>query len=391
MNKTFHFFRTPQIYFGTGKFNLLPSLIQQYKGSVLIITGGTSFIASPNWAILLNELKVLSITNYHEIIKTEPSPNIIDRICDKYRSKNIRVVVAIGGGSVLDAGKAISAMLLVHDSIKNYIESIGNPQKHDGRKIPFIAVPTTSGTGSEASKNAVISEIGDDGFKKSIRHDQFTPDIALIDPELSLSCPKDYTISCGMDAFTQLLESYLSPIASDMIVSLCLGAFRNINHYFIRVTENGNDIEARSGMAYAALISGIGLANAGLGIIHGFSTPIGAYFDIPHGVVCATLMAASNKITLEKLRNEEPLNIALKKYVEIGKIFSNEVGYSDDYYCDEFITLLYAWTEKLSIPKLSAYGITENDLDKIINATENKNNPIRLNKEEMRKILLERL
>ena len=148
------------------------------------------------------------------VVNSEPSPELVDETVQKYSAEKIDVVVSIGGGSVIDAGKAISAMLNTSGSVREYLEVVGN-KEHPGTKVPFIAVPTTSGTGSEATKNAVISKLGKDGFKRSLRHDNLVPDVALIDPELTLNCPPDITAAAGMDCFTQLAEAYLSGKSND--------------------------------------------------------------------------------------------------------------------------------------------------------------------------------
>ena len=180
-------------------------------------------------------------------------------------------------------------MLPLSDGIINYLEGVElNPP---GSTVSFIAVPTTAGTGSEATKNAVISSIGESGFKKSLRHDNFIPDIAVIDPQLMLSCPETLTAACGLDAIAQLLESYVSSKSNPITDALAFDALtKAIPAFEVAVKDGHKNLEARASMAYGALISGITLANAGLGIVHGFASPIGGFFDIPHGVVCGTLL-----------------------------------------------------------------------------------------------------
>jgi alcohol dehydrogenase class IV len=390
MSISFQLARIPQILFGPGKIHLLGKELLKFGKNVLIVTGKGSFSKSTQAIELFDSLSKSGIISKFISVENEPSVTIIDSICKKYYSEKIDVVVGIGGGSVLDAAKALSAMLKMTGSIKDFLEGVGT-KIHSGEKIPYIAVPTTSGTGSETTSNTVISEIGVDGFKKSLRHPNFVPDVAIVDPELTLSCSPSLTGATGLDAFTQLLESYLSTKASSMTD---LYAFEGIKHSkagLKRAYDDGNDLEARSSLAYASMLSGITLTNAGLGTVHGFASSIGAYFHIPHGVVCGTLMAVCNEFTINKLRKEDSSNIALFKYAEVGKLFSKMKRKSNNFYIDFLIETLKALTDFLSIPKLGSYGIIESDFAKIIASTDNKNNPIALSDNELEEILNLRL
>ena len=383
----FVFAKLPKILFGAGKLTELEKVIGQFGLNILFMTGGRSFVNSKHYAEYIAPI-LKSHSVYLESIPGEPSPNQIDAITETYFSKQIDGVVAIGGGSVMDAGKAVSAMLAVNGKIKDYLEGVGHLET-DGKKVPFIAIPTTSGTGSETTKNAVISQIGKDGFKKSLRHDNYVPDIAIVDPELIISCPPDVTAASGMDAFTQLLEAFLSPSCDEMTSSLISSGLHAIKRSLVNAYQDGKNLEARTDMAYAAMISGIALANAGLGTIHGFASPIGAYFDIPHGVVCGTLMAANNKYTLAGLRSTNNQQ-AIEKYQTVSDIFIG-ADVPVDKKVDLFIEQLYTMTKQLQIPKLGEFGIKHDDFEKIIAASGNKNNPVAHDKETMAAILKERL
>ncbi|MFB6318255.1 iron-containing alcohol dehydrogenase [Saccharicrinis sp. FJH54] len=387
MIDSFVFAKLPKILFGPGKLAELEKVTAPFGSHILFITGGNSFKKSMQFAEYIEPV-LIQHRGYLESISGEPSPAMIDAITEAYADKDINVVVAIGGGSVMDAGKAISAMLAVSGNITDYLEGVGH-LKPNGKKIPFVAVPTTSGTGSETTKNAVISQIGKDGFKKSLRHDNYVPDVAIIDPELILSCPPYVTAASGMDAFTQLLEAYLSPTCDEMTSSLVISGLKAIKRSLIAAFTNGENLKARADMAYAAMISGIALANAGLGTIHGFASPIGAYFDIPHGVVCGTLMAANNKYTVQKLR-ESGGSEAFLKYKTVADIFI-DADVPADKKIDLFIEQLYAITEQLRIPSLGEFGITTNDIEKIVAGSGNKNNPVKFDAETMAAILRERL
>lgn len=389
----FSFTHTPDIVFGTGKIKSLPEMLSQYGADVLLVTGARSFMESEHWDQLLLQLEASKVSWRHFIIFKEPSPEIIDRCILSISDPVPSVVVAIGGGSVLDAGKAISAMYKQEGSVTDFLEGVGT-KRPTGKKVPFIAVPTTSGTGSEATKNAVITRIGPEGFKKSLRHDHFVPDLALVDPDLTLSCSPEQTARSGMDAFTQLLESYLSLKATPLTDALAIDALRILRDSLPEAVLHGSEsLDFRSGMSYAALVSGITLANAGLGVVHGFASSIGGFFDIPHGLVCGTLVGAANKITLRKLLKTHNNPLALDKYARVGKIFvgKGKSGKSDVFYAEALINLIDAWTSRFGLQKLSAYGVGSNDLQKIAESTSNKNNPVSLTLEEMEEILENRL
>ena len=390
MVKTFQFAQTPKIIFGNGKLAELPWLANNYGNDVLLVTGAGSFVHSIHGEFLFRTFEMTGI-HYHQLaVMREPSPELIDQTVIRFRDVNIRLVIAIGGGSAIDAGKAISAMLGRKESVKEFLEGVG-AKDHPGTKVPFIAIPTTSGTGSEATKNAVISEVGPLGFKRSLRHDNFVPDIAIVDPELTLYCPPDITANSGMDCFTQLLESYLSNKATPITDALAFDAIGKLKNSLPRAWRMGQDIEARSGMSYASLISGICLANAGLGAVHGFASSIGGLFVVPHGVVCGTLMASANAVTVKRLKEHNSSHPALLKYAELGKLFSGEEQKSQFYYIDRFVEILAEWTEMMNISRLGKYGIKHSDIDKVVAVTNIKNNPIKLSKEDLVEILEGRL
>jgi alcohol dehydrogenase class IV len=386
----FIFQRSPKIIFGIGKIAKIGTLAATFGKNILLIRGRSLLHNSSYWSLIVESLKENRIEWSDVEIYGEPSPEMIDNTVDLHSSPIPDCVIAIGGGSVIDAGKAIAAMLPGKGNVAEFLEVVGT-RKPDGRKIPLIAVPTTAGTGSEATANAVISRIGENGFKRSLRHENYIPDIALVDPTLALSCPATVTAACGMDALTQLLEAYVSIKASLFTDALCESALPLAGMYLVNAVHHGTtDIDARSGMAYASLVSGVALANAGLGVVHGLASLIGALFPVPHGVVCGTLLAGSVKATINKLTLKEPGSLPLKKYAHaasllMGQSFSNEIT-AHTILCD----YLYELTGELSIPKLSEYGITEKDIDRFIIENVNKNNPVHLTNEEIRTILLER-
>ncbi|MFX0007860.1 MAG: iron-containing alcohol dehydrogenase [Candidatus Hermodarchaeota archaeon] len=395
MIPTFSFASIPHIIFGAGKLIELYDIIPKFGNNVLFVIGGNSLKKSGKWDEISSNLKNKSISIDYTSVSGEPSPTVIDENVVKFRNKNLDLIIGIGGGSVIDAGKAISAMLTKDDSITNYLEGVGT-KIHDGKKIPYIAIPTTSGTGSEATKNAVISEIDSEGFKKSLRHDNLIPNIAIIDPELMISCPPSISAACGMDAFTQLLEAYVSSKANPITDALAFSGMKYVSENIIQVcADEASNVEVRACMAYGSLVSGIVLANAGLGIIHGLASPIGGYFNIPHGVVCGTLLAEATKANIDVLQKQGlEGDLVLRKYAKIGALLKGEDSAEEIMileYCLDLIEILQKWTKVLKIDTLGKYGIDEQHISKIVVNAGLKNNPVNLSKATIQNIILNRL
>lgn len=390
MVRPFNFNRLPEIFFGEGKLGLLPGLIGKFGKKIILVTGRKSFIGTDAAEALLDSSGRNGISFGRIEISGEPSPDDIDSAVKLSSGNDYKAVVAIGGGSVMDAGKAISAMYGLGGPVIEFLEGVGT-RLHPGSKLPFVAVPTTSGTGSEATSNAVISRVGRNGFKKSLRHPAFVPDIALVDPVLTQSCSPEITAASGMDCFTQLTEAFLSDRANEFTDALAPEGLKALGKSLAKAYHDGSDIQARSGMSFAALVSGICLANAGLGVVHGFASSVGGMLDIPHGVICGTLMAPANRIIVRELRSGRGRREVLAKYALLGKLFTGEDGKTDEYYTDGFINFLYAISEELRLPRLSHYGLESNLVPEICSATGQKNNPVKLDDTELEEILTERL
>jgi alcohol dehydrogenase class IV len=386
----FNFANMPYIQFGEGSFLSLDKLtLFKDAKSVLVITGKSSFVNTQEFDYLIKQLEKGERKYVHEMVMTEPSPSVVDTIVNRYRSKGMDLVIGIGGGSVLDTAKAVSAMLTKDNSVMDYLEGVGT-MEHDGKKIPLIAVPTTSGTGSEATKNAVLSEVGIHGYKKSLRHDNFVPDIAIVDPSLTLNCPISITAASGMDALTQLIESYVSTQASPMTDALALSGIEMVGGSLLPVcTGRDKDIYLRSQMSYGALISGITLANAGLSTVHGYASSIGGLYDIPHGALCGTLLAETVKKSIYVLKNERQVHY-LNKYAQIGRLLTGNASDSDQA-CEALVDYLENLVEVLGLPKLSSYGIKAEDAETIARLTSNKNNPAKLSVLDLKEIVINRL
>ncbi len=390
MVSAFRFSGIPEIIFGPGSLDKLPAILSRFGNRYLLITGASSFASGRKGKKFLEKMEKESGALYRGRVIKEPSPADIDEIVNEYRGKKCDAVISIGGGSAIDSGKAVAAMLTLDSPVAEYLEGVGS-RRHPGTTLPFIAVPTTAGTGSEATKNAVLSEVGPAGFKKSLRHDHFIPDIALIDPELTLNCPPEITAASGMDALTQLLESYVSVSSNEMTDSLAVRAIELIFSNLEYALFNGEDLKARCAMSYAALISGITLANAGLGIVHGFASSVGCRIDIPHGILCGNLVGIANRMNVEKMLASDPENSALIKYSRLGRMVSrsmfNTVAENALALADKIDEL----TDKLNINRLGQYGLDEAQAAKIVQETGQKNNPVPMTDNELLNMIRSRL
>lgn len=390
--KPFSISRLPRIHYGHGEIKRLPSLISDIGKNILIITGKQSFISTSAWPSLTHALEQAGVKWQQFTVANEPSPSLVDDAVKQYGQHNIELVVAIGGGSVLDAAKAIAGLLPHQNSVMDYLEGVGKGLDYNGPALPFIAVPTTAGTGSEATKNAVLSEHSANGFKKSFRHECLVAEHAIIDPELLASCPTELIAADGMDAFTQLLESYVSSKANPMIDALAWSGLEAVNEGFIPAWQG--DSEGLGAMAYAAMLSGITLAQVGLGSVHGLASPLGAFFPIPHGVVCGTLVAAATQINIQALQQRDPHSPALRKYAEVGRLLSNTPSCNETEALKILVNELNNWTEKFDLPRLNHYGIQEGHFAKIVANSRGSSmmtNPIRLEDKEITAILKMRL
>ncbi|TLS75627.1 iron-containing alcohol dehydrogenase [Mariprofundus erugo] len=390
--QSFSFASTPKIIFGVGKRGDLARVIRSYGTRVLLVTGGSSFDRSDLCQTLLSSL--LAQFELRRIrVSGEPSPQLVDDAVAEFSVWQPDCVVAVGGGSAVDAAKAIAGLLPTGHSVMDYLEGVGRGEVYRGPSTPLIALPTTAGTGGETSMNAVLSQVGIHGFKKSFRHELLVAKTIILDPELTLACPADVTAACGMDALTQLLESYLSTTASVMTDALALSGLACVRDSLLAAVGQGDDVSARAGMLYASSVSGLTLANAGLGSVHGLASPLGAFFPVPHGVVCGTLLHAAVRQNMMLLKGVPDGAAALEKYAVAGRLMLNQPLLSGDEARDGLLALLATWSERLAIPRLSAYGITDDDLPRIVAHASGgmKTNPVRLTDEQAIELLRTRL
>jgi len=398
----------PRIVFGAGRVSELPAIAAAYGTHVLLVTGSRSFRDGPAWAPLVAGLDAAGLAWDRLAVAGEPSPDLVDGAVADRRRDPPDVVVGIGGGAALDAAKAIAGLLRSGTSVLDHLEGVGRGLPYPGPATPFIAVPTTAGTGSEATRNAVISghlpdaAAGDPPFKKSFRDDRLVASVALLDPDLLAGCPPAVIAGDGMDALTQLLEAFTSTGASpftDAVARSGLAAIGDALPAWHAAALEGaaapETAAARGAMAWAALCSGIALASAGLGAAHGLVAPLGARFGIHHGAGCGALVAAVTRTNLAALTERAPGSRALDRYAEAGRLLAGDPTPTDGTLADDaarcaLIAALDRLTSLLRIPGLSAYGVTAEAFPALVaesRGSSMRTNPVALTDDEIGAIL----
>ena len=362
----FQFAPMPDLYFGWGiRQQLLAELSTRYSGKVVLITGKTICAPGNFGEILLTQLQSHTAQVKHFVVTSEPSPKLVDQLV-KQCSIETQVVIGLGGGSVLDAAKAVAGLIPSQTSVMDYLEGAGLGKPFHVETCPFIAIPTTAGTGSETTKNAVLSNIGQ--FKKSFRDNKLLAKQAWLDPELLMSCSKEVLYATGMDAFTQLLESYTTlkpnPITDALAwqgMTLFKGAFEMIDSHDMDLQQQGY-----GNLMLAASLSGTTLANAGLGAVHGLAGPIGAFFEAPHGIVCAKLLAPITQLNIEALQAENTTTAqrTLAKYVLIAQLFDSNL--KEQQALPGLVKILNRLSQRYTPQGLAQYGLSEDNLAPIL-------------------------
>jgi len=391
MHHSFAFSAMPRLIVGPGTIGRIGEIAASYGKSALLVTGSEALERSGHLSQMLGDLKAVGMHVHQYRIAGEPSPAMVDQAVTDLKSKAVEVVLAVGGGSVLDAGKAIAAMLKENGSVIDFLEGVGK-RTPSGESLPVVAVPTTSGTGSEATKNAVISRVGRNGFKNSLRHDNYIPRLAILDPNLCVSAPPSVTAACGMDALTQLIESYVSTQASPLTDALAMDGMRYLIPALPIACGNGaSDTGCRGAVAYGAFLSGVTLANAGLGVVHGVAGPMGGLLSIPHGVACANLLPFAVRATVDNLTamQTQHADTTIEKFARIGKIFGAEHRNCLDC-CRHLVDCLYRWLDHLDIPRLEQFGLTLAHIDFLAQAASNKNNPLPLSADQIGQMIQDR-
>jgi alcohol dehydrogenase len=388
--KNWQFNRIPQLIFGVDSRHRLAELMLSFGKRVLLITGQQSFDGQADARKLLQAWKDAGLIIVREKIGGEPSPAWVDACVQRHAHVGIELVVAIGGGSALDAAKAVAGLLPVQRSVMDYLEGVGAQLPYTGQALPFIAVPTTAGTGAEATKNAVLSRHGVDGFKKSFRHDSLMPAWAVIDPALMVSLPAKQIAANGLDAITQLIEGYTSTNATMLTDALALDGLRRALPALPKWVSNPHDVNAATDMAYAALVSGMVLAHTGLGAVHGLAAPLGAFFPIPHGVACGILLAETTTANIHALEVLDKHHPTLARYADIGRILMDQPMLTDHAATQALVAQLHQWQQAFNLPCLSDFGMTAAGIGLVVaNSRGNsmKTNPVVLSDAVLSEIL----
>jgi len=374
-----------RILFGAGTRRQLASATSGLGSRAMLVTGRR---LHDDAALASLEIDLRQIVAARFVVEGEPTTDIVREGARAYRDGGCDVVIGIGGGSVIDAAKAIAALATNPGDPLDYLEVIGRGQPLAITPAPCVAVPTTAGTGSEVTRNAVLGS-PEHHRKASLRHPAMLPRIAIIDPELTLTLPADVTASTGLDALTQLIEPYVSSRATPMTDALCLEGIRRVAHSLRRAAaaSSSADLAARTDMSFASLLGGLALANAGLGIVHGFAAPIGGMFPAPHGAVCAALLPHGISTNLRALRTRAPHHPAIDRYRQIAVALTGNPNASPD----DAITATATLCADLHIPPLHRYGIRDEHLAGVSReaqrASSMKANPIALNDDELQATL----
>lgn len=369
----FEFATAGRIVFGPGSAAQIDAIAKSFGARPLLVTGHRG---SPVQLAAAAECRITGEPDF-ETVRDAVRAAIAAR-CD--------CVVAIGGGSAMDAGKAVAMLLTNGGDPLNYAEVIGKGAPITKPSLPVIAVPTTAGTGTEVTRNAVLGS-QEHGVKVSLRSPSMMPRVALVDPALCLGLPRNATASTGMDALSQLIEPFLSCRATPMTDALCREGIGRAARSLRRACDDGTDLSARTDMSLAALFSGIALANAGLGAVHGFAGPVGGAFKAPHGAVCAALLAPALQINLEALSRRDPNHAHLGRFDELARMLTGHPSAA----AQDGIEWVRKLTSDLGIPPLGAYGVTPGDVDSLCRkaaaASSMKANPVALHTDELAAIL----
>ena len=378
----FEFATADRIIFGAGRVKEIGDLATNYGTRAFLVTGNTSDRAAPVTEGLRK--KGIAITQFR--ITGEPTTDMALAAVDLARREACEFVIGFGGGSVVDAGKVVAALLTNSGDLMDYLEVIGRGQALHRKPAAYIAIPTTAGTGAEVTRNAVLDSTRHQ-TKVSMRSRLMLPDLALVDPELTYSMPPEITAVTGLDAFTQLLEAFVSPYASPLTDGICREGLQRASRSLKRAYANGRDSTARRDMCLASIFGGLALANAKLGAVHGFAGPMGGMFAAPHGALCAALLPHVMAGNIKALQSRATQSPALKRYQEVARILTGRSTAK----ASDGIAWVRELCAQLQVPHLAEHGIQEHDFTNIVakskNASSMQGNPIVLTETELLDVL----
>lgn len=378
----FEFVTANRIIFGNGTLKQIADIAPAMGRRALVVTGGTPERAAP----LLDILKGAGIEYQTFPVPKEPTIPLVGEGADIVRRDNIDMVISFGGGSPIDAGKAIAAMATNGGEPLDYLEVIGKGQPLTEDPIPMIAIPTTSGTGAEVAKNAVLKS-EEHNVKVSLRHPKMLPNVALVDPELTYSVPPNVTAYTGMDALAQVLEPFVTRFMNPLTDAIVLEGLRRAARSLRTAYAQGDNVQAREDMALVSLFGGLALTNAKLGAAHGFAGPLGGMYDAPHGAIVAALLPHVMAVNVDAMSKRDPDNPALMRYHELGVILTGDVEAN----AADAAGWVRDTAEALNIKSLSRYGMTREDFpaiyEKAKKSSSMKGNPVTLTEDEMGEIL----
>lgn len=379
----FEFATAARIVFGVGVAAQVGPIAAEHGRRALVVTGRDPTRAEP----VLEAIRAAGLATTIFTVAGEPTTADAARGAAIARAAACDLVIAIGGGSPLDAGKAIAALLTNPGDPLDYLEVVGRGRPLTADPAPFLAVPTTAGTGSEVTKNAVLAAT-DQRVKVSLRSAKMLPRAAIVDPALTVSLPPHVTADCGLDALTQLIEPFVSIKANPLTDTLCRDGIARAARALPRACADGRDLGARTDMALASLYGGLALANAALGAVHGFAGPIGGMFPgAPHGAVCARLLPEVVRINARALRERAPEHPALARHLEVASLVTGDPAAT----IDDLVAWLRTLVTSLQVRPLAAHGLAVADLPAIVDnarrASSMKGNPLPLTDAELHEAL----
>ena len=369
----FEFATATRIVFGEGTAATLPELARTFGAQPLVVTGASGERA----ASLVSALSAETFA-----VPGEPTVDLVRDGARRAREAACDVVISLGGGSAIDAGKAIAAIATNGGEPLEFLEVVGKGRAIAVPPLPFIAVPTTAGTGSEVTRNAVLGST-EHGVKASLRSAMMLPRVAVVDPELTYGLSPAVTAYTGLDALTQLIEPYVSVRANPLADALCVEGIRRVAGALRHAYHDGADRDARRDMALGSLLGGLALANAGLGVVHGFASPLGGGWNAPHGALCAALLPHGMTANVAALRARAPQHPALERYTVIARLLTGR----SEATAEDGIHWVQSLCVELKVPTLRAWGITEADLpgvvEKAARASSMQANTLPLTREEL--------